>query len=293
MATINFPDGRTFDVEDEIANDDEILRLVITRTIRSADAPGFVRIRKGGVVNVQVTPVDLGGTPVETVLPQAELDRVITFCCPQKIAMGERIPLCHIHGNPYVITGAVSSGRAGAISVDAWPALPVANVGEGSTRTYAEASAIRRQTIKADLDVDSVAAFTYQNVRVNCGTPKKPDWWVMVGPEIVFTADYAAAYPDDEIEASAANGDDFTAERCNECGRLDGAHAEGCETGAPISKAIYLAFLRAEGCKAPMKRYREISVSGERDAEIRVWIVAQNQAMAAKRSLQAGLEARR
>lgn len=235
--------------------------------------------KKGTRVKTAPGDVDneLAGTPVETVLSQAELDRVRNYCCPQKIAEGKPIPLCKINGNFYVITGGTSSGRAGAISVDAWPAVPLTAFGEENARTYQDASNARR-----DQEDESVDAPFYEGVKVNCGTKRKPDWRVMVGPEIVFTADYAADYPDDEIETAVDDDNEFTAARCEECGRIDGAHTEGCETGAPISKAIYLAFLRAEGCKAPMKTYREISVSGERDAEIRVWIAAQNQAMAAK-----------
>jgi ParB/RepB/Spo0J family partition protein len=336
------------------------------------------------------------GTPFPTVHSQAELERIAGFYCADKIAEEKPVKICYVLEQPHVVTATTSSQETGATEVTAWPVLPIANVGERKAITYAEA--LRRY--EAGDMTDPGRCFTYKDIKINCGSAKKPDWWVMVGPEIIFTAarvcpfcaeptdkghicdpsksprplidpaticecghpaDFHAPFnspvelpqectkcdcdqfaekktelPADwewdertkpsfqaikpntnlrtlifsrqqnaisaawEIEAAqsaglaglAPNGlsgngrsqavDDFTADRCPECGRIDGAHTAECSHSDTPSYPIYLAFCKAQGIQRPAAAARKLELTRERDAEIIAWMAEQNREMAAR-----------
>jgi hypothetical protein len=115
----------------------------------------------------------------------------------------------------------------------------------------------------------------YKDVKINCGSVKKPDWWVMVGPENRFTVDYSAAYPNDEIEAAVdsdgAVSDDFTAERCDECGRIDGAHTQECSKSNALSFDDYLAYSKAHYKSNHNSHARKMELTKLNDEQVREW----------------------
>lgn len=216
------------------------------------------------------------GTPFPTEHSKKEIERIAAFCCPDKLNNGKPVKICYILDQPHVITGTMGSGNSGIEQVWAWPVLPLQNVGERNAKTYDEASdeyhARLRKSYSADDDhraeevPEEDLIFSYQNIKINCGSVKKPDWWVMIGPEIVFTV--------------KKDIDDFTAARCKECHRIDGAHTTECSQGGAISYQVYLNFCKAQKMKSPTAQARKLELSRERDEEVLAWMSAQNQALA-------------
>jgi hypothetical protein len=66
--------------------------------------------------------------------------------------------------------------------------------------------------------------------------------------------------------------DDFTADQCEECKRIDGAHTAECSKGGALGFPAYLAFAKAQGLKPVNTAARKLQLSKERDAEIRTWL---------------------
>lgn len=125
--------------------------------------------------------------------------------------------------------------------------------------------------------------FSYEGVKINCGTKKNPQWWVMVGPKAkLFTVDYAAAYPNDEIEAPVdAEGnvaDDFTAPICDECKRIEGGHTRECSKSGALTFDDYLAYARAHYKTNHQSHARKMELTRLNDDEIRAWKLEQQQA---------------
>lgn len=90
-----------------------------------------------------------------------------------------------------------------------------------------------------------------------------------------FREDFSAAYPDNEIEAvidsDGAVADDFTAPRCDECGRIDGAHAKECSKSNELRFDDYLAYARAHYKSNHQSHARKLEVSGLMDDKVREW----------------------
>ncbi len=143
------------------------------------------------------------GTPALIELPLEEINRIAALNNAGRL--GENKPLkapAYVDGHPYLITGAMGSGDAKNYQkVWAYQVMPPYSLTAKKTnqRTYAEAKAEYYK--RREEDDDYRGPFSYHGVKVNCGTKGKPDEWVMVGPEVAFVVDYAAAYPDDEIDA--------------------------------------------------------------------------------------------
>jgi hypothetical protein len=197
---------------------------------------------------------DDGGTPFPTEYSEAEIERIKGFYCADKIAAGKPVKICYVLEEPHIITGYDST------SVTAWPVLPIENVGEDGVFEYK----------------DAPEPFTYHSMKVNCGSAKKRDWWVMVGPEIKFYVDYSANYPNDEIEAAVdsegAVADDFTAPRCDECKRTDGAHTKECSKNPMrLTPSDYLAYAQAHYKTNHQSHARKMSLTGMMDDQIRAW----------------------
>jgi ParB/RepB/Spo0J family partition protein len=134
------------------------------------------------------------GTPFPTEFSQEEINRMAEMCAAQAISEAKRaIKIYRVEGQPFVITGAIYGGKGkGCLEVNAWPILPLGNVDEKTVKTYSEAvkSGVRGPEF-------------YQNVKINCGSIKHPNWWVMVGPQTTFTVkndakDSKRANPDKE-----------------------------------------------------------------------------------------------
>ena len=232
----------------------------------------------------QVFTEDNGGTPFPTEYPQEEINRIAEFYCVMKISEEKPVKICYVLEQPHIITGGMSKG-GNYQSVDAWPILPLENVGEENTKTYKQMNAeysegLRKRFEEGSEDVREHSAFSYQNMKINCGSAKKPKWWVMVGPKQVFTVDYAAAYPDDEIEASVDTegviADDFTAPRCDECKRTDGAHTKECSQNPDrLTADDYLAYAEAHYEKNHQSHARKMAVTGLNDNQVRAWKLEQ------------------
>lgn len=238
-----------------------------------------------------------GGMPFPTEYPQAEINRMAEFCAADRIGDKKKsVKICYVDGQPHAITGAVWKS-ANCMQVNAWPILPLANVGEENAKTYDQAQEeYNRQFDEPD---HYYRPLSYQNIKINCGSVKKPDWWVMVGPEIVFRVNYSAAYPDDEIEAmqeefgvcdecGVENGheescsrrsaleaeDSFTAERCDECGRIDGAHTRECWRSNALTFDDYLMYAEAHYKRNHQSYARKMELRRDRemDAKVKEWI---------------------
>jgi hypothetical protein len=152
----------------------------------------FVVDGEGTPVQKEETQID-GEKPALIELPQAEIDRMSEYSASGQIPNEQPVKICHIFNQPHVITGAVWKGED-CLMVFAMPILPLGNFGEEKAKTYSQAVAARRRGGISE-------ALSYEGIKINCGSKKKPDWWVMVRPNKTFTVDYAAAYPNDEIEA--------------------------------------------------------------------------------------------
>jgi hypothetical protein len=73
-------------------------------------------------------------------------------------------------------------------------------------------------------------------------------------------------------EESTDKADEFTAEQCEECKRIDGAHTAECSKGGAIEFSTYLAFVKAHDLKPFNTNARKLQLSKERDAEVKAWM---------------------
>lgn len=211
-------------------------------------------------------PDDLGGTPIPTQYNQAEMERIASFYCADKIAREEPVKICHVNGNPYVITSLLGLGPR---EITAYPILPLENVteeGAAELRTKGE---------------------FYIGKKIKCGAKKKLATWVIVGPETTFKLKPKTDDESDEVGIRGVTGnaeqpremvlddkDDFTAPRCGECGRIDGAHASNCIKSDRLTYEQYLEYAEAHYKKNPATHARrmELNRDSERDAEIKEWL---------------------
>lgn len=84
-----------------------------------------------------------------------------------------------------------------------------------------------------------------------------------------------------ETEQVPSPEDDFTAERCEDCGRIDGAHTRDCPRGEAIPYETYLAYAKARGYKPAATIARKMELNRESDEAIRAWLKEENERMAA------------
>jgi hypothetical protein len=137
------------------------------------------------------------GLPYQEV-SQADVNIMAEYYAAQEIAEGKPVRLCHFDGELYVVTVSTGSDAENWSEVEAWPVLPLASF-VGDVRTYQDAQA---DYYAGDIsDPDHV--FSYERIKINCGSKKKPNWYVINGPKTVLKVNYSAEYPDDEIEALA------------------------------------------------------------------------------------------
>lgn len=198
-----------------------------------------------------------GGMPFPTEYPQAEINRMAEFCAADRIGDEKKsVKICYVDGQPHAITGAVWKS-ANCMQVHAWPILPLANVGEENAKTYGQAlEEYNRQFDEPDHDYRPLS---YQDIKINCGSVKNPDWWVMVGPELTFAV------------KKEAQADDFTAPICDECKRIDGAHAQECSKSNSLTRDDYLAYSKAHYKSNHQSHARKMEVSKLNDDQVREW----------------------
>lgn len=108
-------------------------------------------------------------TAIQVYVEQAGLDEMDRVNACKKIADGDPVEFYDLDGNSYVITGSTSSGERGVISANGWRIVPEKDA-EGVTKP-------ERKEFEAQ---------SYIGTRVNVGTVKKENWWVIVGPECEF-----------------------------------------------------------------------------------------------------------
>jgi len=194
---------------------------------------------------------DDGGTPFPTEYPQWEIERIARFYCADKIARQEPVKICYISEQPHVVTGFLGTGPS---EVTAYPILPLENVTESG------AAELRKK------------GQFYIGKEVNCGSKKNPEIWVIVGPENTLTIAAAADLPDNQIEAK----DDFTAVRCDECGRIEGGHAPTCSLSGVLTYENYLDYAQANNIKNPKSYARKMDLNRdpETDAKVREWLAS-------------------
>jgi Protein of unknown function (DUF3102) len=126
------------------------------------------------------------GTPVPTEFSQEEINLMgEEYCAAQNIPEERPVEIYYVRGNPYVITGAVSQGGK-YLQVDAMPILPIEVVGEENAKTYSQANRARDRIHES---------LSYVGIKINCGSVKKPSWWVMVGPKQTFTVEREGSKP--------------------------------------------------------------------------------------------------
>jgi hypothetical protein len=210
---------------------------------------------------------DDGGTPFPAEYSQADINLMADYYAAQEIAEEKRVRICYVDHQPHVITAGAGSGDAkNWASVKAWPILPLENVGEENAKTYKQASDEYYKRIE---DGGPHKPLDYTGVKVNCGSKKNPIWWVMVGPEMTFT-----------VKQEAPKADDFTAERCDECGRIDGAHTQECSKSNELTFDDYLDYARAHYKRnwSSYARKMELRRDPEMDAKVREWKSQQQQA---------------
>lgn len=148
------------------------------------------------------TSEDDGGTPFPTEYSQEEINHFETYYAGQKISEGDPVKICYIREQPFVITGAISGGRLkGWQRVIAWPVLTLENCGDREVKTYEQAH--EEYSARLRDDSSEYQPLDYQNMKINCGSAKKPAWWVMVGPEMAFTVAPAVKRAKSKPKASA------------------------------------------------------------------------------------------
>lgn len=107
--------------------------------------------------------------PIEVYIERSELDGMDRINACQKIGEGKPVEFYDYEGEPVIITGSVSSGAEGMISVEGWRIVPE-NDAKGVTPPE-----------RGEFETQS-----YIGTPVNVGTKKRPDWWVIVGPQYEF-----------------------------------------------------------------------------------------------------------
>jgi hypothetical protein len=79
--------------------------------------------------------------------------------------------------------------------------------------------------------------------------------------------------------AQVVNLDDFTAQRCDECKRIDGGHTKECSKNPDrLTSDDYLAFAQAHYKTNHQSHARKMALTGLKDDEIRMWKLKQQQA---------------
>jgi hypothetical protein len=117
---------------------------------------------------------DIGGTPTNTIRTRAELEE---WAKARAFSLGtQKIKRVYIDGNPYVIVG-VHDDENG-FQIAACAVLPIQNCESLKTATSEE---------RIDDCIEKKIDFFHIGIKVNCGTEKKPEWWVIVGEELIFT----------------------------------------------------------------------------------------------------------
>ncbi len=196
------------------------------------------------------------GTPVETMFPQEEINHMAEYYAAQKISEEKPVKICRVAEEPHVITGCEGSGDGhNWRSVTAWPILPLANMSDEQTPTYKELTALQGK--------EPDTPFTYQNMRVNCGSAKKPVFWVMVGPEIKFTS---RAFEADEADAQADT-------RCPECAMIDGGHSAACsKRPGALTFDDYLLYAKAHYNRNYQSYARKMELTRAQDDQVSAWV---------------------
>jgi len=89
-------------------------------------------------------------------------------------------------------------------------------------------------------------------------------------------ADAADDWETRELKAPIEYADSFPAPRCDECGRIDGAHADTCgKRPWALTFEDYLAYAKEAKLKNPNSQARKWMLGREKDAEIIAWKQAQ------------------
>jgi hypothetical protein len=185
-----------------------------------------------------------GGTPFPTEYSQAEINRMADFYCGDGITREEPVKICYVLEQPHVIVEV--TGVTDPTSVKACSILPIENVTEDG------AAELRA---KGDF---------YLGKKINCGTRKNPQWWVIVGQEQSFTVAPSA-------DQDASQVDTFTAPRCDECKMTDGGHAPTCSQSDNLTYDDYFTYAQSQGKKNPASfaRKMEVTLDPKIDAAVR------------------------
>lgn len=194
---------------------------------------------------------DLGGTPFPTEYAQWEMESFASYYCADKIGTQEPVKICYINGEPHVITEYLGIGPR---EVTAYPILPLENVTEEG------AAALRAE------------GHFYIGKKINCGSKKNSESWVIVGPEKTFTL--ARSHDEMETPQPVSQSDGFTATRCDECKRIDGGHADTCSQSETLTFDKYLAYAKANYKKNHNSYARKMDVNRnpEVDAKVKNWL---------------------
>jgi len=156
---------------------------------------------------------DDGGTPLPTEFDEVAMKRIASHLIGFD-GLHKPVKICQVLGQPHIIVGIDSED---ARVINAYPILPLQNVGEDE-----------EARLSSGEDV-------YIGRRINCGSKKRPDPWVIVGPETIFKL------------RPAAQADDFTAPRCNECKMIDGAHTKECPNNPDrLTYEDYLGYCKTQ-----------------------------------------------
>jgi len=137
---------------------------------------------------------ETASTAIRVYVEQAELDEMNRINACRKISDGDPVEFYEIYGlddSPVVvITSSLSSGAEGVIRAGGWRIVPEK---DAQDVTKPERGELERRS--------------YIGTRVNVGTRKKTNWWVIVGPEYEFNRNSA------KDEAKAAD-----VQTCRVCG---------------------------------------------------------------------------
>lgn len=109
---------------------------------------------------------------IEVRISQQQLEAMDAVNACEKIVQGEPVRLYEYEGASYLVTGSTSFAEQGVFWVMAWPVVP-----EGEAKGIAAPEQREKDTQ------------IYIGMRVNAGTKKRPDWWVVKGPAHEFTID--------------------------------------------------------------------------------------------------------
>jgi hypothetical protein len=124
----------------------------------------------------ELTPdhTDIGGTPVNTVRTRAELTE---WAKEERSLAAAKVKRIYVDGNPYVVVSVYEEEKTGLV-VAACSTLPIENANGLDLETAEERAA---HCASEQLN------FFYTGLKVNCGSDKKPDWWVLLNEETIFT----------------------------------------------------------------------------------------------------------